>query len=105
LPVCWAGSKNQACWCKTKENIENKRGRAETVRPKSREETPKEGSEASDQSHRLRPIYLDVRRTNYKGVFALQKSGRGMAVLCRPGTGGMTRWVIGSGGTKEGAAL
>jgi hypothetical protein len=27
----------------------NKRGRAETVRPKSREETPKEGNETSKQ--------------------------------------------------------
>jgi hypothetical protein len=60
---------------------ENKRGRAETVRPKSREETPKEGSETSDQSHRPRPTYVDVRRTNYKGFFALQKSGMGMALL------------------------
>jgi hypothetical protein len=51
------------------------------VRPKSREETPKEGSETSDRSHRSRPIYLYVRRTKYKGLFALQKGGAGMAVF------------------------
>ena len=51
------------------------------MRPKSREETPKEGSETSDRSHRSRPFYLYVRRTKYKGVFALQKVGAGMAVF------------------------
>src|SRR5262249_9010802 len=34
-----------------------------TVRPKSREETPKEGNDAGNQSCRPRLPYLDVRRT------------------------------------------
>jgi hypothetical protein len=50
------------------------------VRPKSREETPKEGSEANERVASLAWVYVNVRRTKCKGkIIALQKRTRGMA--------------------------
>ena len=70
------------------------------MRPKSREETPKEGSEAIALARSLAPPYVDVRRTKCKGDFyciAEARSGHGSAKDA-------TRESASSPDIKEGAA-